>query len=372
MQFPTLYCRTATGAVNEWTIQVQQNRFRTISGQTSGEKIISEWTVCQGKNQGRANATSGEEQAVKEAEAKFKKKLKEKYFQNLADIDQQNYVKPMLAKKFVERLDKIKYPVYVDIKYNGMRCIATRNGLFTRKGESIVSTPHVFEALTPIFKQHPLAVLDGELYNHEYRHQLNEIMKLVRKTVHVTPEDLQESAQKIKYYVYDGYGFNGTTEETLFLDRRVALKELLGNIGEVNLVNHETARNEQEVWNIYNKYVETGYEGAMVRLNAPYEHKRSSALLKAKPTEDDEFEILDVIEGEGNRTGMAGKVICRMKDGRTFGANMKGEESQFVEVLQNKQNYIGKIATIYYNGFSGLGVPNYAQFDCNQWDKGDR
>ena len=69
---------------------------------------------------------------------------------------------------------------------------------------------------------------------------------------------------------------------------------------------------------------------------------------------------------------MAGKVIIKMPDGRTLGAGLKGNTDQFEEVLRNKQNYIGQKVTIYYNGFTGKGLPNYAQFDCNNYNKGDR
>lgn len=45
-----------------------------------------------------------------------------------------------------------------------MRCVATKNGLFTRKGEKYISVPHIEEALKPFFDKHPESVLDGELF----------------------------------------------------------------------------------------------------------------------------------------------------------------------------------------------------------------
>ena len=74
MKLDTLYKRTTTGATQSWEIEVDSNKFRTISGQLDGKKITNNWTVCDGKNIGKANATTGEEQALKEAEAKHQKK----------------------------------------------------------------------------------------------------------------------------------------------------------------------------------------------------------------------------------------------------------------------------------------------------------
>ena len=54
---------------------------------------------------------------------------------------------------------------------------------------------------------------------------------------------------------------------------------------------------------LYADYVEVGYEGQMIRLDAPYENKRSPKLLKRKEFVDEEYEILGYEEGKGNRAG---------------------------------------------------------------------
>ena len=80
MKLPTIYKKTKTGKIQEWTIEVKGSQYRTISGQTDGEKITNNWSDCDIKNAGRSNATTPEEQAIKEAEAKRKKKLESGYF----------------------------------------------------------------------------------------------------------------------------------------------------------------------------------------------------------------------------------------------------------------------------------------------------
>ena len=378
MEFPILYSRTSTGAIQTWLIEVWNDKYRTITGQLDGKKVVNEWTTCQGKSIGRSSETTAEEQAIKDAKSIWDKKKKSKgYFEDINLIDISTFLEPMLAKKFVDRLSKVTYPVMVDRKYNGMRCITTANGQTTRNNELIISAPHTFEAVRHLFDEHPDLVIDGELYNNDYRYKLNEIISIVRKTKNVTAEVLAESKLKVKYYIYDGYNFDvpsiGRVETDTYCSvRRDALKDLFKGIPFVEVVDYAWADTEDDVWRIYDQYVYDGYEGAMVRMDAEYENKRSNNLLKVKPTDDDEFEIIDVVEGEGNRSKMAGKVIVKMKDGRTFGCGMKGSVPQFEEALKNKQNYIGQIATIYYNGFTGKGIPNFAQFDCNNYNKGDR
>lgn len=114
----------------------------------------------------------------------------------------------------------------------------------------------------------------------------------------------------------------------------------------------------------YSKFVEDGYEGAVVKINGPYEHKRSSLSLKLKPLDDDEAVILDIKSGDGNWAG-AGKVISlRWKD-KVFDATFKGTYEQGVKLLEDKKTWIGKTVTFLYNGLTGLGVPNYARVDID-------
>ena len=72
-ELPTLYARSKTGAVLTWDIEVEDNMYRTITGQLDGTKVISSWTACKGKNIGRKNETTDQQQAEAEAVSKWKK-----------------------------------------------------------------------------------------------------------------------------------------------------------------------------------------------------------------------------------------------------------------------------------------------------------
>ena len=49
--------------------------------------------------------------------------------------------------------------------------------------------------------------------------------------------------------------------------------------------------------------LEAGYEGQMIRKDAPYECKRSKNLLKRKEFITEEFKVVKVVEGQGAWTG---------------------------------------------------------------------
>lgn len=375
MKYPELYTRDSLGNVRVWYMEQQDDKYRTVSGLVDGERVVSEWTLAKPKNVGKKNETTGKTQAKAEVEAKYKKQKKTGYFDDVKDIDKTMYVEPMLAKLYKDYHDEIDLDEgewLLQTKYNGMRCIATKEGLFTRKGEKYLSCPHIEEALKSFFKEHPDAVLDGELFNNKFRQQLNEISKLVRKTVNVTAADLQRSKELVHYYIYDGYGF-GLDKEHPYHERKQWIdSHVIGKYTHVAKVEDFHIRSKSDLERHYQSLVDEGHEGAILRhKKMKYEHKRSRNLLKVKPEMDSEAKILKVIEGSGNWGGTA-KTATLDWNGKVFDATFKGSQEQLREILNNKSRWVGKVVTFLYNDTTGLGTPNFARIDVDNCFKEDR
>jgi len=374
-KYPLLYTRDSLSNVRVWHMEQEEDKYRTVAGLKDGEKVVSEWTVAKPKNKGKKNETDGAGQAAAEIEAKYKKQKKTGYFENIEDIDQVKYVEPMLAKLYKDYHDEIVLEEgewLLQLKYNGMRCIATKDGLFTRKGEKYLSCPHIEDALKPFFDLHPGAVLDGELFNNSLRQKLNEISKLVRKTVNITPSDLERSKELVHYYIYDGYGF-GLDKEHPYHERKQWIdSNVVGKYTHVAKVEDFDLRSKSDLDNHYDSFVDDGHEGAILRRKSmKYEHKRSKNLLKVKPEMDSEAKILKVIEGSGNWGGTA-KTATLDWNGKVFDATFKGTQEQLREILKNKSAWVGKTVTFLYNDITGLGTPNFARIDVDNCIKDDR
>lgn len=373
MIYGTLYTRDTNKSIRIWYMEQEGAKYRTISGLKDGEKVTSEWTVAEAKNSGKKNETTAVEQATKEIDSRYKKQLKTGYFEDIADIDKQQYVEPMLAKLYSDYQHKIDLTTgewLLQCKFNGMRCVATKFGLFTRKGETYVSCPHIHESLVLFFEKYPDAVLDGELFNNDLRQQLNEISKLIRKTVHITEEDLSQSEQLVKFYVYDGYGF-GLDKNTPYERRKAWINSnVVSHYNYVSEVKDHFVNNREELESVYQSLVEDGHEGGILRNKLmPYEHKRSKNLLKIKPEDDSEAIITGIYEGQGNWAG-AGKIIGLNWQGNEFNATFKGTYEQSVQFLNDKDKWVGKTVTFLYNGLTGKGIPNFARVDINNCLKG--
>jgi len=358
MKLETIFKKTKTGAVQEWTIEVSDNKYRTHSGQCGGIITTNSWTIVYGKNEGKANGTTDNEQALKEAIAKRTKKLESGYFENIKHINKTQYFEPMLASKWEDSKDKITYPIYSQPKLDGIRCIVTKDGMFSRNGKPIISALHIIESLSEVFDQHPNLILDGELYADKFANDFNKIVSLVKKTK-PTDADLKESEKNIQYWIYDI-----PSEDQNFGERCYALDELFDTELEsfekhCVLVETDTCNNEDEVMELYGEYVDKGFEGQMLRLDKKYENKRSKSLMKHKSFVDEEYTILDIVEGEGNRTGTAGYMVFETENGDRFKSNVKGTWEETAEMLKNKKKLIGKQATIKYFNLTPAGIPRF-------------
>jgi len=357
MKLETIYKKTKTGATQEWTIEVSDNKYRTHSGQVGGQITTNAWTVVYGKNEGKANGTTDIEQALKEAIAKRTKKLESGYFESITNIDTKQYFEPMLAAKWEDYKDKIQYPIYSQAKLDGIRCVLTKDGMFSRNGKPIISAPHIFDSVKPLFETNPDLIFDGELYADKFANDFNKIVSLVKKTK-PTADDLKESKELIEYHIYDL-----PSSDKNFIQRAYDLAILFETRSELHphcrIVETYKVPSEAVVTELYEKYVEEGYEGQMLRLDGKYENKRSKNLLKHKSFVDEEYTILDICEGEGNRTGTAGYMVFETAEGKPFKSNVKGTWDETAEMLKNKKQLIGKQATIKYFNLTPDGIPRF-------------
>jgi DNA ligase-1 len=333
-----LFKRDTTGGIRQWYYQTGYDEagrwaWRTVSGLYGGKMVESEWKFVESKNVGRANATTLEEQASSEAASEFVKKRDRGYFDRVEDIDTFDKFKPMLAKEMSD-FDG-KFPIYAQPKLDGIRCVARADGLWTRQGKPILSVPHIVEALTLFFAEHPTAILDGELYNHDLRDDFNSIASMVRKEK-LQEEDIQKSRELVQYHIYDYFD---TTKPKLTFAERELLRWFAqsDDVECVKIVPTVLVQNIETLDTLYGSYLEAGYEGQMVRKNTAYENKRTKNLIKRKEFLTDEFPVVEMREGLGNWSGMVKHFVLRNKDGSIFSAGVRGTQETMRALWESKK-----------------------------------
>lgn len=361
-KFKTLYKKSNKNKIEQWNIEVETTEdypdIVITFGEQDGKKQIKRQTITEGKNVGKKNETTIIEQAYAEAQARWEKQLKKGYVQNLKDAEAgltdeiiQGGIIPMLAHKFQDYDYLIEYPVMVQPKLDGQRCVAIKqNGtvtLWTRTRKPILSCPHIIEQLEETLKGMDNFFLDGELYLHE-KDNFEKIMSAVRK------QKSSPESRNIQFHVYD-CEFLGTKTQK-FEDRIRLLLKLKIKSKHVMVVKTFSCPTLQSVQDMQKLFIEQGYEGLMLRqASGVYECKRSTSLLKMKTFDDAEFEIVDFVAGEDQSV----VAVCKLDDNKTFGATMSGDKKNNQKYLQDKKSYVGKKLTVKFQGLSGYGVPRF-------------
>ena len=365
MKHPTLYKRTKTSAIQIWYQERDGDKFRSISGQQGGQKVTSEWTLCKPKNLGRANETSSKEQCKLEVKANYADKLKKGYVESLDEVDnKRSFFEPMLAYAYKDKFDPNSGPWYSQPKLDGVRCLTNNAGrLQSRTGkDDIVSCPHIRDSIIPVIQQLKLShiIWDGELYNHQLRDDFNKIISLVKKKK-PTFIEIAEAGESVEYHIYDC--FDTKHPNLTFGQRNRIVRELFDVIGKGSPlieVPTDICHTVEGIDEMFSEYVEDGYEGQIIRTNSVYENKRTRSLLKRKDFFDEEFKVVDIQEGVGNRAGKAGRVVCQHdKRDVTFGAGIKGTHEFAAQLLKDRKKYIGGDVTIRFPQRTPDGVPRF-------------
>ena len=280
-------------------------------------------------------------------------------------------IKPMLAHKF--NPDKAVFPALLQPKLDGVRCVFTKDGAFSRTGKEFKNVDHIKETLKPLFKQYPYIKLDGELYNHKLKDDFEKIISLVRKTK-PTFEHRQEAKKLVQFHVYDSVRDKlscATYEERLddlidVIAERTYDGHFIDN-SHVRLTKTVYIKNINEAKEWHNKFLDEGYEGSIYRNpNGLYKGTRSWDLMKFKDFHDAEATIVGYELGKGKRTGTIGKFIMQDDEGVEFGCPPgKGYDyKDLAGMLNNINDYIGQRATFTYFQRTQAGSYRHPLYKC--------
>jgi ATP-dependent DNA ligase len=370
--FPELQGEATTGKTKMWSIKVTERDscgvIETTHGYVDGKKQINEKIIAEGKNIGKKNETTPLQQAINEARSSWVKK-KESGYAPIGVTDEgddaesvesaaggnkskgidEEVPSPMLAHDYNKRGKSIKFPCYVQRKFDGTRCVGMPGkGLFSRNRKSY---PHMKHIVNEINKLPPTIILDGELYSDTLTFQ--EIVGLVKRETLKTGDD--EKQLQIKFHIYD-------IISDMPYEQRYANLQMLFNkykFKYLELVKTDLCESEEKMKELHAQYVAETYEGIMLRnKNGLYKNARSADLQKYKSFEDSEFEIVDYKEGEGQEEGCV-IWICKTPEGKTFSCRPRGSREERIKYYIDGDKYIGKMLTVIYQEMTDTNMPRF-------------
>jgi hypothetical protein len=295
------------------------------------------------KNVGKKNETSPLKQAQSEFDSMVKQqKDKKNYVEEGKKVSSDKLPMPMLAHKWADSAKHIVYPAYVQKKYDGNRCLFDGERGQSRGGKPFI--PEVVEHFKFNTQGH---VLDGEVMLEGAKLQTS--MTAIKKF----RPDLSPT---LLYFVYD------VADEFLPYTERLAILRKLEPFFPPNVRLAETfeIKNVSEMLTHHRQFVLDGFEGTIIRNMAGlYEiGHRSHNLLKFKEFQDQEYEIIEVISGEGLYDRCA-IFVCKTEDGKIFKSNPEGTISQKRAYFEDRENLKGKFLTCRFFEKTLDGIPTF-------------
>lgn len=376
-----LYSLDSKGKVREWKastdLSTDDNGYMTISiehGQQGGKKQTKERKVKSGKNKGKANETSLEEQTYLEIGYLYQKQLDQGYVKDVAEYKTPR--RPMLAHKYKDKFHVIKWVMdklfpgdfqYASKKLNGIRCfIFIKDGSVTlfesRTGKPFKFFKHISDDIQNNYK-FKNEILDGELFHPDIPFEI--ICSLVNSDdyVEVTDPDTGKvwSTNDIRFYCYDKV--NEDLEEQTFYERFILSNWHSAKSTAIHIVESIPVYSEAEMIDLAKKWIDEGFEGLMLRAgNGLYEFgKRSINLLKYKVMEQEEFKIILLYLAENDDN----KIMATLSNHHNkeepynkFDCALKGNKDLNLEYYKNKSEYEHKAwMTVDYQVLSSYKVP---------------
>jgi DNA ligase-1 len=272
------------------------------------------------------------------------------------------YPLPMLAEKWKDHKKKVKYPVLVQPKLNGVRCLAfwcdKRNDVvLMSRGGIYYIVPHITLDLKPFLYEHKHIILDGELYKHSV--PLQQISGAVR-TENDQADMFGGKQNFIEYWVYDHIfkDRHHELQESRERNRKQTMMFFDKIDSKIKNVPTSDAISEEQVITLHNYYTSSGFEGAIVRAtDAIYMPGfRDKCLLKVKEFIDEEFNIVSY-EYNKDKGPESFVFILRDDDGRIFKARPTGTLEQKESWYRNFNLIVGHKATVRYQEKSEDGIP---------------
>jgi DNA ligase-1 len=244
--------------------------------------------------------------------------------------------------------EPVTYPVRVEAKLDGLRCIAVKYGgevtMYTRNGTVLETLPRIKAAIEALPGDD--FVLDGEAMGEDWNESASVVMSAKSK----------KDDSTMRYHVFDWVPFTDWQAQSTNLTYHERLQNLVATIGAdpmmsqgpFRYVKSKVCSNETELRDFYASCLDENYEGVMLKdMAATYKWKRSSAILKLKPVATEEGVVVGWYSA-ADRTKRAGQfggfkiltsngVVTRVGGGYTD----KLKDQIFNE---GPDTYIGRIA----------------------------
>lgn len=281
-------------------------------------------------------------------------------------------IKPLLSCEVP--LDKVKFPIYISTKFDGIRALVIDSVVYSRSLKPI-RNKHVQKLFgKPEYNGFDGELIVGDIYAKDV---------FQKTTSGVMSEDGEPD---VTYYVFDIFTNNTETyKERLYtLNDKLVLDQFPNVVATQQLY----IKTKEELTELLSKEKVKGGEGLIGRNpNGVYKYGRSTPKeqlsIKFKFFEQDEFEVVGFTERMHNTneqkrdelgyaersiakdglvpTNTLGSLVLKYND-TTFSCGTGFDDKLRKEIWENKESYLGMLASIRYMSVGSKDLPRVPSF----------
>lgn len=245
----------------------------------------------------------------------------------------------MLANSYHQGINLDEY--WVSEKLDGVRGYWNGKQLVSRGG-------NIYHAPEWFIRNFPTHKLDGELWI--ARQSFEQVVSTVRDK---KPDD--NAWKTVKFMVFDMPDLQSPFNQRL---KQLQKTIQTANIPWLQVVRQWRVKDHQTLMKQLKLYTDAGAEGLMLhRGSSLYKGIRSGDLLKVKPYQDAEANVIRHLPGKGKYTGMMGALIVEMPEGLRFKIG-----TGFSDAERRNPPPIGSTVSYQYRGKTKNGIPRFASF----------
>lgn len=343
-----IYQVSNSGKVQMWKADILTERSAegfvqivATYGYTDGKKQTKTTEVKAGKNIGKKNETTIEEQAKIKVDQMYADKIKKKAMV----YDLKDWVKPerpMLAQPYQKRKKAVAHVKswLIDTKLDGNRSYhKSPYDVMSKSGNVTTPIDYISKEIEELLSEQDIEVhIDGEFYKHGVD------LTIISGIVNTEDASKRRTDIELEYHVYDC--FVPSQPEMSARLRQELLKAMFEDTEFKYLVlveKEEVANNEEEIRKVVHRHELAGYEGSILRdPNGVYMHSKNSAdrndvMLKYKNMKEDDFPIVDITENE-DQPGTP-KFHIKLHNGEINAAVLKGDKEESKKFFKDRDLY---------------------------------
>lgn len=301
---------------------------------------------------------SSPEKAAQECQSRINKQIDRRGYEE--DIPTSRPILPMRCQEF-KGLPKFE-SYALQPKLDGIRALVSKEQIVSRTNKILKSIPHI--ELYALHLPEDI-ILDGELIIR------NTPLNIIEGYVMKQYPDLK-TCKEIEFHIFDI-----VDTEAPFIERIKCAEDILAQMEDrylfyktspkspykdhpffsakfpfkiVPTIMYEEKVTQSVIDEYFKEKTKEGHEGIIIRnLEGPYDIGiQSKHILKLKEFFDNEFEIVDVVEGKGEQ----GIFVCRTHSHSTFSCSFKGSHGIRKQQLKDREFYIGKWLRVEHEGIN--------------------